>query len=274
MKQLFSILGEEIGYTGLALKYRFMQGRKHRPIKVLVNGSPKTGTTWMIKLITSIPGYQAAGNFQGEIQRYAQVVPGDVVHGHDAFTSELGKILAGNQVKVVLMMRDPRDQVVSRVFHLRRETTNRVYQRFLALSDDDAIMMCIEGAAGVRSANDLLKLTQSWLSGRMEILCVKYEDLVAHPAAELRKVFRYLDIDLDDALLKTVIQRNRFERLTVGKKIWKTWRAAGQEDPNSHFRKGIVGDWRNYFNDEHKQRFKEILGSTLIEMGYEKDWDW
>ena len=274
MNQLFNILGEEIGYTGRTLKYRLGQGRKHLPAKVLVNGSPKTGTTWMIKLITSVPGYQAAGNFQGEIQRYTLAASGDVVHGHDSYTPELGEILTGNRIKVILMVRDPRDQVVSRVFHLRRDTTNRVHERFLALSDDEAIKMCIEGAAGVRSAADLLRLTQSWLDGEMEILCVRYEDLVAHPSVELSKVFRYLGINLDETFLQTIIQRNRFERLTVGKKVWKTWRAAGQADPKSHFRKGIVGDWRNYFNEEHKLRFKEVAGDTLIEMGYEKDREW
>jgi hypothetical protein len=274
MKQLLKILGEEIDYARHSLTYQLRQGRKVVPAKVLVNGSPKTGTTWMMRLITSIPGYHQAGNFQGEIQRYRQVEPGQVVHGHDHYTPELGEILNSSQIKVVLMIRDPRDQVVSRVFHLRRDVTNRVHQMFQQLPDDEAVMMCIEGAKGVRSARDLICLTQSWLDSGMEIVCVRYEDLIARPQAEFKRVLQFINNPLPDAFVASIVQRNRFERLTVGKKIWKSWRTAGQADPNSHFRKGIVGDWRNYFNEAHRQRFKEIAGATLIEMGYEQGWDW
>jgi len=41
-----------------------------------------------------------------------------------------------------------------------------------------------------------------------------------------------------------------------------------------HLRKGIVGDWRNFFSDKHKEIFKEIAGETLIKLGYEKNLDW
>jgi hypothetical protein len=92
--------------------------------KVLVNGSPKTGTTWMLKLVNSIPGSHGLGNFRGEIDRNRTIGPGDVVHGHDWYTPELAQILIENGIKVVLMMRDPRDQLISRVFHIRRDETH------------------------------------------------------------------------------------------------------------------------------------------------------
>jgi hypothetical protein len=42
----------------------------------------------------------------------------------------------------------------------------------------------------------------------------------------------------------------------------------------SHRRKGIVGDWRNYFTEELKVQFKALYGNVLIETGYEKNLDW
>jgi hypothetical protein len=41
-----------------------------------------------------------------------------------------------------------------------------------------------------------------------------------------------------------------------------------------HLRKGKVGDWKNFFTEKHKEIFKEIAGETLIELGYEKDFNW
>ncbi|MFX0022557.1 MAG: sulfotransferase domain-containing protein [Candidatus Hermodarchaeota archaeon] len=39
-------------------------------------------------------------------------------------------------------------------------------------------------------------------------------------------------------------------------------------------RKGIIGDWKNYFNKESKKFFKLIAGDLLINLGYEESHDW
>jgi hypothetical protein len=87
-------------------------------------------------------------------------------------------------------------------------------------------------------------------------------------------VLRYLGIESNRALLESIVTRNRFERLTAGGKAWKAARKPGQENTTSHFRKGIVGDWRNHFKETHIQRFKELAGEALMEWGYETDLDW
>jgi hypothetical protein len=40
------------------------------------------------------------------------------------------------------------------------------------------------------------------------------------------------------------------------------------------FRKGIAGDWKNYFTPELKETYKESIGKFLIEFGYERDLSW
>ncbi|WP_408006224.1 sulfotransferase domain-containing protein [Pseudalkalibacillus sp. A8] len=40
------------------------------------------------------------------------------------------------------------------------------------------------------------------------------------------------------------------------------------------FRKGLIGDWKNEFDLEVTNAFKEVAGSLLIELGYEKDLEW
>ena len=41
------------------------------------------------------------------------------------------------------MYRDPRDQAVSRMFHIRRDKGHAWYQRFNHMSNDQALMACI-----------------------------------------------------------------------------------------------------------------------------------
>jgi hypothetical protein len=88
------------------------------------------------------------------------------------------------------------------------------------------------------------------------------------------RVFSSLDMGIPDSLLHSIVERNRFERMTVGRKFWQPARKPGEADTASHFRKGITGDWQNYFNKAHRQRFKELAGDWLVEMGYETGLDW
>lgn len=51
-------------------------------------------------------------------------------------------------------------------------------------------------------------------------------------------------------------------------------RRPGQEDRNSHFRKGVHGDWVNHFTLAHLQDFKERYEDLLFQFGYETEPDW
>lgn len=274
MKRLLTLSKEELTFSRLASDYLKNDGGRNPQQKVLVNGSPKTGTTWMLKLVSSIPGYREVGNFDGEIQRYNSVQAGEVVHGHDWYTPELAELLARNQIKVIVLMRDPRDQLISRVFHIRRVENHLWHQRLSEVSLDEAIMLCIEGRDGLPGTRTMIELTQSWLNSGFDQVVVRYEELINDPRGQFQRVLDYLEVKLPDDLLKAIITRNQFERLSGGRKFWKQARRQGQEDPQSHFRKGIVGDWKNYLKPEHIVRFKQLAGDKLIELGYEANLNW
>ena len=67
---------------------------------------------------------------------------------------------------------------------------------------------------------------------------------------------------MDEAIIS-----NRFKSITKGRK-------RGQEDISTHERKGIAGDWRNYFAHAIKEKFKDLYGDLLMATGYEQDKDW
>jgi hypothetical protein len=228
----------------------------------------------MFKLITSLPRYQGIGNFHGDKARYNMVRPGEVVHGHDWYTPELAQILSANGIRVVLLLRDPRDQLISRVFHVRRDLNHPWHTRLEAVDLDEALMACIEGREGLAGARAMIELTESWLDQRSDFLLVRYEKLLGDPQGEFRRCLDYLGIEISTALLDDIVARSQFERMASGKRFWKATRKPGQADPNSHFRKGVVGDWKNYLSEDHIKRFKEVAGDQLIELEYEKNLDW
>jgi len=64
-----------------------------------------------------------------------------------------------------------------------------------------------------------------------------------------------------------IIDRFRFSKLAGGRK-------RGQENKNSHYRKGQPGDWKNHFTDAHVRTFKDRYNNLLLKLDYESDPDW
>lgn len=45
-------------------------------------------------------------------------------------------------------------------------------------------------------------------------------------------------------------------------------RKPGEVDEMNHYRKGVPGDWRNYFTDRHIKAFRERYGDLVERLGY------
>jgi hypothetical protein len=72
---------------------------------------------------------------------------------------------------------------------------------------------------------------------------------------------------LDLEKLEQFINHFSFNNLSSG-------RARGVANEVSHYRKGVAGDWRNHFNENHKEHFKEIYGDLLVKLQYEASNEW
>ncbi len=116
----------------------------------------------------------------------------------------------------------------------------------------------------VRSIKGGLRAHDLYGTGSYQI---KYEELVADPK-RLGGLLEFLGVDSSPGMVDWIIDTCRFERFAEGRK-------RGEADPKSEFRKGIVGDWSNYFTERDKEQFKgSEAGRLLIELGYEKDDAW
>lgn len=260
---------------------RLRYGLQHRavfsaPKIFLVNGSPKSGTTWVRMMLSALPGYFPGGHFTGKVALYRTARPGAVLHGHETFNPELAQVLKEMHIHVVCTMRDPRDQLVSNLFHLRRDAAHPFHARIVRLDEPAALRVVIEGVEGdpFPSLADIVALTESWRRNEESCRIVRYEDLLDRPSVELAGLFDYLGLPPDAGFLEALSAYYRFERVTIGRNIWRRGRERGDADPASHFRKGIAGDWKNYFQPEHISLVKEIAGQALIDWGYEQGLDW
>jgi hypothetical protein len=110
------------------------------------------------------------------------------------------------------------------------------------------------------------RIQESWLAAGEPL--IRYEDLLEQDVEILERVL--LDqggLPVPRQRFREVVRANRFESLTGG-------RPRGQENPASHERKGISGDWRGHFSPRVKSAFKERYGDLLVMASYERDLSW
>ena len=198
-----------------------------------------------------------------------------VIHGHWGADPRLPN--------TVFLYRDGRDVTVSLYFHiLRRATTptdpvtgprRRLLERLagpgVAIDDARAMMPRMIRYLNIPQKPKGLVWRDHVRGWRAcpGVTLTTYEALRADPVGELTRILRALTGKEPDAwLVKMTVEKYSMER--------QTGRAAGHEDRSSFIRKGVVGDWHNYFDAECRRLFDELAGDALIEFGYEPDRSW
>ncbi len=176
-------------------------------------------------------------------------------------------MLAGRSFRGFHVIRDPRDVLVSAYFsHLhshRLDPWLRAHRPALArLGQEDGMLLELETITG-----KVLQNMQAWAYDDPRIYETRFEVLTLRPDPEFRKIFRFLGVPCGKDDLHQVVSRKSFQSLSQG-------RAKGQENIYHHYRKGIVGDWKNYFTERIKHAFKQHYGQLLIDLGYEANHDW
>ena len=174
------------------------------------------------------------------------------------------------------VMRDPRDVVVSSYFYARHSSQvaanheRGVTDPFVAARAD--LETQGEGE-GLRYMVDRLEewgafdVQRSWArearrADSEEIRILRYEDLARDERSFLRHMLDMLEIDLPSEEFEELYRRTCYRKKAEG-------RVPGIERIEAHFRKGVAGDWHNYFDRELDAHFRRRTGDLVEELGYE-----
>lgn len=175
--------------------------------------------------------------------------------------------------RVFVVIRDLRDTLVSWYFSMRKsheligeprgdEIITSYRDRLESATLEEGLCICID-----ERLEDFALIQRSWIRHRDDAdLILRYEDIVANEFAAFESLMRFAEIDVDDAAKREAIERESFAR--------RTGRKRGEEKADAHHRKGVAGDWKNYFTPRVTELFKERFGDVLIETGYETDVAW
>jgi hypothetical protein len=164
----------------------------------------------------------------------------------------------------IIIVRDPRDTLVSWYFSIRYTHPENAYigelrGELASLSEQQGLELLIR-----EHLAPIVFFQRSWSIFGEAI--IRFEELLHDEQGAFARICRHLGLEVGEAERRRIVSAHSFER--------RTGRRPGEEDRSSHRRKGVPGDWRNHLTGELKELFKARYGQHLIEMGYEATLDW
>lgn len=174
--------------------------------------------------------------------------------GHTVYAKNYETIFTLNNTKTIFIIRDPRDRLISYIYHVYKYPES--YPTLQNLNIHDLITHCIKNGI-FDDFNQFLP----WMNSKICYTC-KFENLVGPKGGgdslkqinEIQNIAKHINVELTEEQIQHACE-NLF---------------GGTET----FREGQIGSWKKYFTQEHKNTFKEVSGQMLIDLGYESSFDW
>ncbi|RXK88060.1 hypothetical protein EST62_05020 [Chlorobaculum sp. 24CR] len=175
--------------------------------------------------------------------------------------------------RTIVIIRDPRDVYNSFYFHENYHNPNQKYKTIFGYDerkiDKENMYSYINSKLlypELTTPGFSYKVFWDTFKVKKDILFIRYEDLKRDTVRELKKVFEYIGVDVDEDKINEAIKKYDFENMKK-----KQENADGRKN---HVRKGVVGDWQNNFDENTIDLFKKYYNDTIIDMKYEDGEAW
>jgi hypothetical protein len=247
---------------------------------LFIAGMPKSGTTWLEKMLTGFPGYHTimipeAVRFEmrnggshdfdlppdlfGRMEKMLAVMK---LHLHGSGHNV--NLLRKAALKYVVMYRDPRDVAVSHYFYVRKTPWHPEHAAYSAMDIKDGLLHF--GRTLLPAFADWLR---SWRENSDSEFCLelRYEDMLSDAEREFKRVVKHFGLNSSQERIRNIVESHSFQKLSGGRK-------RGEQHSGSFFRKGIAGDWKTYFTNEINDLYKARAGNVFVDFGYEENGSW
>ncbi len=234
--------------------------------KILVGTHHKAGTAWMQSIFSAI-----CRQFSLKFCNSSKTIPPEpdfdvLLNYHSAFDQNVLSL----PYRGLHLIRDPRDIIVSGCFYHQRSSEEWLHlpmerlggktycDSITSLPSLDEKLLFEMGFSAKTTITDMLK----WDYFNKSFYEVKYETIINDTDFSVfHEIFQFLGFP--GHVLHHLYHITRNNSLIIG-----------QPTKSSHIRSGKPGQWKEFFKPIHKERFLELFGDALIQLGYEKNNDW
>src|SRR6266550_6216659 len=240
------------------------------PDDVFLVSYPKSGNTWARFLLANLLHPEQSVNFAnlhllipdptGTTKRDFDRLPRPrIIKSHDCFDPRYPR--------VIYIVRDPRDVVVSQYHYHRKirkieddSPIEKFVVRFLAGQT------CPHGSWGQN--------VSTWLTtseGDPHFLLLRYEDMVADPARELKKVVAFLNLSISPGQIAQAVERSSADRMRKLEKAQLDLHGLirGSRKDLSFVRAAGSGGWRSDLPAPLVALIENAWGPLMRHLGYE-----
>ena len=252
-----------------SLKKSQIKGRKHGP-KVVLNSLPKSGTHLLESLFLQLPYMRHCGKktlrletqnpIEPKLKILSSIKNGQFLLSHMQYHEKALKTINTNNTKIIHLVRDPRDVLLSHLNYIEKMDTTQKSHRFIASygSRFEKLKAMIEGKKDVLEPfPKVLDKFLAWTESN-DVLCVKFEHLIGpngggdkHKQEEaVKSICNHISIELNQDQLEDVCN-----------KIYSV--------KSSTFNKGKIGNWNRILSEEEKKWLNTVIRPEIIRYGYE-----
>ncbi len=250
--------------------------RHLRSTDVFIVGHPKSGNTWLCRMIISlledrfgdgvnlsniqkaIPAFHAKDN---DIALY------DDLESPRFFRNE-GPLYPELYPKTIYILRDPRSVYVSYYHHCVHDTQNHEWPI------DDFVNEMLEFGC-VKELEPYLvrwdKQIMAWLerSKNQPVHFVKYEDMHTQKIKTLKKVAEFVGIEYDQGMIENALEKSTFNNMRKEEVQFGAEPYSGDKGEKGFYvRKGKIDGWKDELPKRSAEKIQNELSKMMSHFGY------
>lgn len=246
----------------LGLRPTAILGRFVGP-KVLINSIPKSGTNLIEEVLHYCP--LTRGKIQRTllptmamdkiIHKLSSLKKGQCIPAHLYYSEEVMDVITSNGIKVIFVIRDIRDSLLSHITYLEKiDTTHphaKIFEKYNSL--DEKLEIYLNGSEEFLRWSDFVNNYRGWYTAKQNVLVVRFEELInpednwISRTNTLKSIAAFLgfdNIDIDYIADKMINEKGL------------TYNAPS------------VNKWINIFTKEQKDKVSTNLADELFFLGY------
>ena len=259
------------------------RGFEHRPDDIFISTPPKSGTTWMQGIVSSLlwPAGDAPGDRNSQSPWVdARFVPVDAIlahldqQEHRRFIkthSPADCVPIFEECTYITVYRDGRDALMSWANH-RAAMRSDVIERLNESAEEEGLRQLPPWSGDMDELFDQweadcspIRHLASWWPLRHEGFSyfAHYSDLKADLEGEMRRLAAFLGIDVPDDLWPAVVQRCGLDEMREQARGGSRVNMIFENGADSFFHKGTNGRWRGVLTQAQLDRYDALVTAQL-----------
>lgn len=249
-------------------------------------GLPKSGTTLIEHIFDNLPYVRLDNSFNrifnegtldhdhGITNEMFKYLPRDkftFLKTHTHYEKKYEEIALKNNLKTIISVRDLRDMLISRYYHIMADDNHWLHKKIKGQSFSDGFIISLK-EKNDNDHHNALEYYYFWIlnwlkvSSKKNYLILWFEDYKKDPKKYITNILKYLDFEnFSSSEIEEKIKNNRQKNLSLSKNLKTHGRL------RKTLRKGLVGEWKNLFDDKISEYFYSNIPDKIEKVDYENN---